>query len=57
MARITAWRTTKSDYADTAFSGEGARLYGGRWNPVGVPAVYLSSSRSLSGKVDLAKWM
>jgi len=31
-----------------AFSGEGARLYGGRWNLLGVPAVYTASSRALA---------
>jgi RES domain-containing protein len=34
--------------ADDAFSGEGARLYGGRWTPPGVRATYLSTSRSLA---------
>lgn len=34
--------------AGTAFSGEGARLYGGRWNSPGLPAVYLSEHRSLA---------
>lgn len=34
--------------ADDAFSGEGARLYGGRWNPPGLRATYLSASRSLA---------
>lgn len=29
-------------------SGEGARLYGGRWNPQGVALVYTSESRSLA---------
>ena len=48
MAEITAWRTTKRAYAAVAFNGEGAAAYGGRWNPEGVPAVYLSSSRALS---------
>ena len=34
--------------AHDAFSGEGARLYGGRWNPHGLRATYLSSTRSLA---------
>jgi RES domain-containing protein len=29
------------------FSGEGARLYGGRWNSVGVAVIYTSTSFSL----------
>ncbi|HVZ26440.1 MAG TPA: RES family NAD+ phosphorylase [Sediminibacterium sp.] len=29
-------------------SGNGARLYGGRWNPPGIPVVYTSSSISLA---------
>lgn len=29
-------------------SGEGARLYGGRWNEKGVPVIYASESRSLA---------
>ena len=43
-----AWRIVKSRYARTAFDGEGSRLYGGRWTPVGVPAVYLSSTLALA---------
>jgi RES domain-containing protein len=31
-----------------AFSGEGARLYGGRWIPKGIPVVYTASTRSLA---------
>ncbi len=31
-----------------AFSGEGARLYGGRWNPKGMRVVYTASSRGLA---------
>ena len=29
-------------------SGEGARLYGGRWNPEGVPLVYTAASPELA---------
>ena len=28
-------------------TGEGARLYGGRWNPKGVAVVYLADSLAL----------
>ena len=46
-ARIV-WRITTARRARTAFSGEGARLYGGRWNPKGVPLVYTAESRALA---------
>ncbi len=45
---ITAWRITQAQYQDTAFSGEGARLYGGRFNSVGVPVVYTAESIALA---------
>ena len=31
-----------------AFSGEGSRLYGGRWNSIGTPLVYTAGSQSLA---------
>jgi RES domain-containing protein len=43
-----AWRIVKTRYQDHAFTGEGARLYGGRWTSPGVRAVYASSSLSLA---------
>jgi RES domain-containing protein len=43
-----AWRIVKAKYAEHAFTGEGARLYGGRWTSPGVRAVYVSSSLSLA---------
>jgi RES domain-containing protein len=45
---MKAWRITKQRRARTAFSGEGARLYGGRWNSLGVPVVYVAESQSLA---------
>lgn len=45
---VSAWRLVSDARADDAFSGEGARLYGGRWNPPGLRATYLSASRSLA---------
>lgn len=42
------WRLLTARFADTAFSGEGARLYGGRWNRKGVPMVYTAGSQSLA---------
>ncbi|WOD17384.1 RES family NAD+ phosphorylase [Paraburkholderia kirstenboschensis] len=44
---LTVWRVVTQRYADTAFSGEGARLYGGRWNPKGVAMVYTAQTHSL----------
>lgn len=49
---LEAYRIFKTKYASTAFSGEGARLYGGRWNSVGTRMVYLASSLSL-GTLEL----
>ena len=44
----TGWRIVPADQAATAFDGEGARLYGGRWNSVGVPMVYASEHKSMA---------
>jgi len=41
------YRIVNCSYADD-LSGTGARLYGGRWNSEGKPAIYLASSRSLA---------
>lgn len=41
------YRLSRSVYAGD-LSGTGARLYGGRWNSIGKPMVYLASSRSLA---------
>ncbi|MEJ7811436.1 MAG: RES family NAD+ phosphorylase [Gemmatimonadaceae bacterium] len=45
---ITAWRLVKTRYADSAFTGEGARLYGSRWNSPGVSVAYASDSPALA---------
>lgn len=53
---ITAWRITQARYVEgddaaaarAALGGEGARLYGGRWNSRGVPVAYAAGSRSLA---------
>ena len=42
------WRICRRRYASAAASGEGARLYGGRWNSRGVRAVYASTSLALA---------
>lgn len=43
-----AWRVVRTRYAESAFSGEGAFRYGGRWNSRGRPMVYTSGSRALA---------
>ncbi len=48
MAEVVGWRIVKAKHASTAFSGEGARLYEGRWNSVGVQMVYCSEHLSLA---------
>lgn len=45
---LTAWRIAKANRAASAFDGEGARLYGGRWNSPGVCIVYTAQSVSLA---------
>jgi RES domain-containing protein len=45
---ITAWRIVKAAFADDVFSGEGARLFGGRWNQPDHRVVYTASSISLA---------
>lgn len=45
---ISAWRIVKRKHARAAFSGEGARLAGGRWNSAGTAVVYVSSSAALA---------
>lgn len=42
------WRLCRRQHAADSFSGEGARLYGGRWSDVGVRVAYSSESRSLA---------
>lgn len=45
---IPAFRLCKTKFLASAFSGEGARLHGGRWNSPGLAVVYTSSSLSLA---------
>ena len=46
MAR--GWRIVPVNRAEDAFAGEGARLFGGRWNSPGVAIVYGSEHKSLA---------
>jgi RES domain-containing protein len=42
------WRICRARFAGEAFSGLGARRFGGRWNSPGVPMVYASTSLALA---------
>ena len=44
---MLVYRLTHTLYA-ADLTGEGARLYGGRWNQVGTPCLYTSESRALA---------
>jgi RES domain-containing protein len=44
----SAYRLVRRERAADALSGEGARRYGGRWNPPGAAVVYASESRALA---------
>src|SRR5262245_52803513 len=43
---MDVWRLSRRRHA--AFDGEGARRYGGRWNPPGTSVVYTSATFSLA---------
>lgn len=48
---MICYRIAKTKYSASAkdmVNGEGAREYGGRWNPPGLPAVYASENLSLA---------
>jgi RES domain-containing protein len=51
---MRAYRIVKLKHAHEAFSGEGARIYGGRWNRPGVALVYAAQTRSLAALESLA---
>lgn len=43
-----AWRIIRKKRLLDAFTGEGARIGGGRWNHVGIPVIYVSENLSLA---------
>jgi RES domain-containing protein len=55
MAReVVGWRIAKAKHSRAAFSGEGARIFEGRWNSAGVRMVYCSENLALSALEILA---
>jgi len=45
---VRVYRIVAPRWADSAFSGEGAQKYGGRWNSPGRRVVYLADTRALA---------
>jgi RES domain-containing protein len=45
---MRVWRLVAPHHVAGAMSGEGAALYGGRWNPVGQRMVYAADSLALA---------
>lgn len=45
---LSAWRIVNARYVATAFQGEGARRFGGRWNSKGTPIIYTAGSQALA---------
>lgn len=43
-----AWRIVRAARVNSAFTGEGARVYGGRWNSRGTGVIYVSQHESLA---------
>src|SRR5207244_12087443 len=44
----SGWRIVRAARIKTAFTGEGSRVYGGRWNSRGTAVVYVSEHESLA---------
>jgi RES domain-containing protein len=44
---MKVYRISKHKYIES-LTGEGARLYGGRWNPKGTAVIYTSENRALA---------
>ena len=51
---MQAFRIVKKRHVLAAFSGDGARAYGGRWNLPGTPMVYAAHTRALAALESLA---
>jgi RES domain-containing protein len=44
---MNVYRLAKGNFAKD-LTGEGSRLFGGRWNHIGIPCLYSSESRALA---------
>jgi RES domain-containing protein len=53
---MQAFRIVKKRHALTAFSGDGAREFGGRWNRPGISMVYAAQTRALAALESLAHY-
>ena len=53
---MQAFRIAKKRHVLTAFSGDGARAFGGRWNFPGIPMVYAAHTRALAALESLAHY-
>ncbi|HWH40368.1 MAG TPA: RES family NAD+ phosphorylase [Usitatibacter sp.] len=51
---MRAYRIVKKRHVLSAFSGEGAKAFGGRWNRPGIPMLYAAVSRALAALEALA---
>lgn len=45
---LLVYRIQKKQFVDSVLTGQGARLNGGRWNPIGVPLLYTSTTPELA---------
>jgi RES domain-containing protein len=48
MSNVPIYRIVKTKWQDSAFDGEGARRFGGRWNSKGNQCIYVAGSESLA---------
>jgi RES domain-containing protein len=46
--KTVVWRIVQRKFFKAAFTGEGARLFGGRWNSSGRAVIYTAQSQALA---------
>ena len=51
---MRVWRIARQPYSKDR-AGTGARLFGGRWNPAGTPAIYAAGSIALAALETLVR--